>query len=31
MEYTDREKQILALMERTDFKNLSKNDLFSYA
>ena len=31
MEYTDREKQILTLMERTDFKNLSKNDLFSYA
>lgn len=31
MEYTDKEKQILALLERTDFKNLSKNDLFSYA
>lgn len=31
MEYTDKEKQMLALMERTNFKNLSKNDLFSYA
>lgn len=31
MEYTDNEKQILALIERTDFKNLSKNDFISYA
>ena len=31
MEYTDTEKQVLALMERTDFKNLSKNDVISYA
>jgi len=31
MEYTSNEKQILALLERTDFKNLSKNDLISYA
>ena len=30
MEYTDTEKQVLALMERTDFKNLSKNDVISY-
>ncbi len=31
MEYTDKEKQILSFMERTDFKNLSKSDLFTYA
>lgn len=31
MEYTSKEKQILSLMERTDFKNLSKNDVLSYA
>ena len=31
MEYTDVEKQILSLMERTDFKNLSKSDVISYA
>lgn len=31
MEYTDKERQMLSLLERTDFKNLSKNDLFSYA
>lgn len=31
MEYTDVEKQVLSLMERTDFKNLSKNDVISYA
>ena len=31
MQYTDTEKQILSLMERTDFKNLSKNDVISYA
>lgn len=26
MEYSDKEKQILSLMQRTDFKNLSKRD-----
>lgn len=31
MEYTDIEKQVLTLMERTDFKSLSKNDVISYA
>ena len=31
MEYTEKEKQILDLIERTDFKNLSKNDFMSYA
>lgn len=31
MQYTDIEKQVLSLMERTDFKNLSKNDVISYA
>ena len=31
MEYTSNEKQILSLMERTDFWNLSKNDVLSYA
>jgi len=31
MEYTDVEKQVLSLMERTDFKNLSKSDVISYA
>lgn len=31
MEYTSDEKQILSLMERTDFRNLSKNDVLSYA
>lgn len=31
MEYTDKEKQILSFMDRTDFKNLSKSDLFTYA
>lgn len=31
MEYTSSEKQILSLMERTDFRNLSKNDVLSYA
>lgn len=30
MEYTDVEKQVLSLMERTNFKNLSKNDVISY-
>lgn len=31
MEYTSDEKQIRSLMERTDFRNLSKNDVLSYA
>ena len=31
MEYTNNEKQILSLIERTDFKNLSKSDFLSYA
>lgn len=31
MEYTDKEKQMLELLERTDFRNLSKNDLISFA
>lgn len=31
MQYTDVEKQVLSLMERTDFKNLSKSDVISYA
>lgn len=31
MEYTDMEKQVLSLMERTDFKHLSKSDVISYA
>lgn len=31
MEYTNVEKQFLSLAERTDFKNLSKNDVLSYA
>lgn len=31
MEYTDREEQVLNLIKRTDFKNLSKNDFMSYA
>lgn len=31
MEYTEKEKQILDLIKRTDFKNLSKNDFMSYA
>ena len=30
MEYTSSEKQILSLMERTDFRNLSQNDVLSY-
>lgn len=30
MEYTSNEKQILSLMERTDFKNLSKSDVISF-
>lgn len=31
VEYTSNEKQILSLMERTDFRNLSKKDVLSYA
>lgn len=31
MEYSNVEKQALSIMEKTDFKNLSKNDLLSYA
>lgn len=31
MEYTVEEKQVLDLIKRTDFKNLSKNDFMSYA
>ena len=31
MEYTDTEKEIMALIDRTDFRNLSKNDFISYA
>lgn len=31
MEYTDVEKKVLSFVEKTDFKNLSKNDVISYA
>ena len=31
MDYTDKERQVLSLMQRTDFKNLSKNDIISFA
>ena len=31
MEYTPMEKDILAMMQRTDFKNLSKGDVISFA
>lgn len=31
MEYTPVEKDVLSLMQRTDFKNLSKNDVISFA
>lgn len=31
MEYTNSEKQLLTVLGRTDFRNLSKNDLMSYA
>lgn len=31
MEYTNNEKLIFSLMGRTDFRNLSKNDVLSYA
>ena len=31
MEYTPIEKDVLSMMQRTDFKNLSKNDVVSFA
>jgi len=31
MDYTPKEQEILSVMERTDFKNLSKNDFISFA
>lgn len=31
MDYSPMEKDILALMQRTDFKNLSKGDIISFA
>lgn len=31
MDYTPAEREVLSLIQRTDFKNLSKNDLMSYA
>lgn len=31
MIYTPAEKNILSLMKRTDFKNISKNDILSFA
>lgn len=31
MKYTDKEQQVLSLMQRMDFKNLSKNDVISFA
>ena len=31
MEYTPIEKNVLSMMQRTDFKNLSKNDVISFA
>ena len=31
MEYTNTEKQFLELLDRTNFKNLSKNDVITYA
>ena len=31
MEYTPMEKDVLAMMQRTDFKNLSKGDVISFA
>lgn len=31
MEYTNKEKEVLSLMKKTDFKNLSKNDVLNYA
>lgn len=31
MEYTPMERDVLSMMQRTDFKNLSKNDIISFA
>ena len=31
MEYTPMEKEVLSLFDRTDFKNITKNELISYA
>lgn len=31
IEYTPMEKDVLAMMQRTDFKNLSKSDVISFA
>lgn len=31
MEYTPMEKSVLSLFDRTDFKNISKNELIGYA
>ena len=31
MGYTQLEKDILAMMQRTDFKNISKGDVISFA
>ena len=31
MEYTDDEHKILSIMKRTDFKNISKSDVISFA
>ena len=31
MEYTPMEKEVLSIMKRTDFKNLSKMDVISFA
>ena len=31
MEYTNQEKEFLSVMGRTDFKNLSKNDVIGFA
>lgn len=31
MDYTDAENEVLSLMKRTDFKNISKMDFIGYA
>lgn len=31
MKYTNKEQQVLSLMQRTDFRNISKNDVISFA
>ena len=31
MEYTPIERDVLSIMQRTDFRNLSKNDVISFA